>query len=166
MDAAMAIAVRTLGDDAAPTEARRIAADALSELRDITTAPLAARVAERSLDEELVAKSIGDASPERTADRGHGWRDPHRESAPHRDIAAAADAELLDVKREEGHHQREAGEADEGGHGDRELIAPPMQMGSGGHFQGNDTGCDFRQRRQKITPAVISSPMTSDPFKT
>ena len=77
---------------------------------------------ERPLDHQLAAEAIRDPAPERRQQRRHGRRDAQAETGPHRHVADVADAELLQVERQERHHQREAGEADEGRRGTAKTL--------------------------------------------
>ena len=53
---------------------------------------------------------------------------PSVSAGPERDVADFRDAQLAEVEREERHHQREAGEADEGGRGDGRLVTLPGML--------------------------------------
>ena len=73
----------------------------------------------------LRPKRSASAAPERRQQRGDRRRDAEAQAGPHRDLADVGDAELLEVERQERHHQREAGEADEARGGDGEEVALP-----------------------------------------
>ena len=80
---------------------------------------------ERARDQELASEPVRQASPrgrEQCRDRGG---DAEREAGPERDGPDVAHAELRHVEREERHDEREAGEADEAGGGERREVAAP-----------------------------------------
>ena len=52
---------------------------------------------EGALNEQLVAEAIGDAAPERCAERGDAGCDAERDTGPERDLTGISDAELLDI---------------------------------------------------------------------
>src|SRR6185503_13525253 len=84
---------------------------------------------QRPLHQELVAEAIADAAPQRRARRRHGGRDAEREAGPQRHRPRLVYAELLKAQREEGHHQREAGEPHERRDHQRRLVAAPVVHG-------------------------------------
>jgi hypothetical protein len=52
---------------------------------------------EGSLNQQLVAEAIGDAAPERCAERGNAGCDAESGTGPERDLSRISDAELLDI---------------------------------------------------------------------
>src|SRR5207342_1825471 len=87
----------------------------------------------RALNEQLVAEAIADPAPERCTERDDGGRHTERDPGPERDFSGIGDTELLDIPGQEWHHQREAGEANEGRGDDRDLIAAPVCWARGVH---------------------------------
>ena len=102
---------------------------------------------ERALDEQLVAEPIAHAAPQRSGQRGDCGRDAERHAGPDRDVADLRHAQFTDIERQERHHQRVAGKADERGRRDGGLI----------EFPGVHRTCPSRIRCQAATGSWTKS---------
>jgi hypothetical protein len=79
---------------------------------------------QRAFDHDLATEAIGQPSPQGGEECRHRGGDAEAQPRPERDFPHVADAQLLEIERQERHHEREAGEADERRRSHGEKVAP------------------------------------------